>query len=66
MKKRILVLLSVVPLMVVMLAASVAPAFATQIWLCQRPDTGEFYPPAFGGQEKHLAKSFGYTDCSKI
>jgi hypothetical protein len=34
MKKRILVLLTVVALMVVMLAMSVAPAFATNTYTC--------------------------------
>jgi hypothetical protein len=39
MKKRILLLLTVVAVMVVMLAMSVAPAFAspTKTWVC-RPD----------------------------
>jgi hypothetical protein len=38
MKKRILVLLSVVALMVVMLAMSVAPAFAgAKLWTCVDP-----------------------------
>jgi hypothetical protein len=35
--KRILVLLSVVALMVVMLATSVAPAFAKHLWNCVDP-----------------------------
>jgi hypothetical protein len=38
MRKRILVLLSVVALMVVMLAMSVAPAFA--VWQTEGPNTG--------------------------
>jgi hypothetical protein len=37
MKKRILELLSVVALMVVMLAMSVAPAFAAKAWQCVDP-----------------------------
>jgi hypothetical protein len=37
MKKRIVLLLSVVALMVVMLATSVAPAFAVKQWICVPP-----------------------------
>ena len=37
MKKRIVMLLSVVALMVVMLATSVAPAFAKKEWNCVDP-----------------------------
>jgi hypothetical protein len=37
MKKRILMLLSVVALMVVMLATSVAPAFGKNLWNCVDP-----------------------------
>ena len=43
MKKRILVLLSVVALMMVMLAMSVAPGFAApkpKSWVCFNPTTG--------------------------
>ena len=43
MKKRILVLLSVVALMVVMLAMAVAPAFATQpIYVCTYTNAGGY------------------------
>jgi hypothetical protein len=65
--KRILVLLSVVAMMVVMLAASVAPAFAASAqWRCYMPgvDNAVFFV-AFGNQ-KHLAKQAGYTDCVKV
>jgi hypothetical protein len=71
MKKRILVLLTVVAVMVAMLAMSVAPAFGagggfgyapTPFFTCSNPNTLEaksFVTP----QNLSLVKSQGYTDC---
>jgi hypothetical protein len=63
--KRILVLLSVVALMVVMLAMSVAPAFAAPpTFRCVNPNTGasvDVHP-----SQQHIAKRQGLTDCFKL
>jgi cbb3-type cytochrome oxidase cytochrome c subunit len=64
MHKRILVLLSVVALMVVMLATTVAPAFAKRgIFLCTNPTTGDqvFFQAKF--QNKHIWIEQGFTEC---
>jgi hypothetical protein len=61
--RRIILLLSVVALMVVMLAMSVAPAFASPpFFQCTNPNTGQ---SAFviGGQEKKDARDAGFTEC---
>jgi hypothetical protein len=65
--KRVLVLLSVVALMVVMLAMSVAPALASApTFRCYNPDTGLYlqsYP--FNGA-LHYMRDHGYTDCQRL
>ena len=64
MKKRILVLLSAVALMVVMLATSVAPAFAGEkTWICSNP-TGD-QRLALNKFEKAIWEARGY-DCTKV
>ena len=67
--KRILVLLSVVAMMVVMLAMSVAPAFAAfgPLIRCTDP-TGQLDPVYIDTfmAYKHAAKSLGYTDCVRL
>ena len=64
--KRILVLLSVVALMVVMLAMSVAPAFAspTKTWMCVDP-TGTDSVLVSTKFEKLLFEVRGY-ECTKV
>ena len=63
--KRILVLLTVVAVMVVVLATSVAPAYATvHIWRCVDPDTGAI-APAIGPHMKKDVKADGFTECTK-
>ena len=60
MKKRILLLMSVVALMVVMLAISVAPAFAYgAVFSCTNPNA---LPPQIVviGPDMHLWKQEGY------
>ena len=65
MKKRIVLLLSVVALMVVMLATSVAPGFAapTTIWACFNPTTGDGQLALSKDQKKEL-EGLGY-ECTK-
>jgi hypothetical protein len=63
MKKRILVLLSVVALMVVMLAMSVAPAFAKGTYTCTT-----VFGSVLTGVPKAEAKKFenaGFATCEK-
>jgi hypothetical protein len=66
MKKRIAVLLSVVALMVVMLAMSVAPAFAAPpIFSCTLTGTGQTFPV----QGPKLAQQFersGLGTCERV
>jgi hypothetical protein len=66
MKKRILVLLSVVALMVVMLAMSVAPGFAapTKLWQCVDP-TGTDSVLVSTKFEKLFLEARGY-ECTKV
>ena len=64
--KRILVLLSVVALMVVMLAMSVAPAFAAATFWCVNPNNPGASLSGPGGQLKQYAKSLGYTECHRL
>jgi hypothetical protein len=67
MKKRIVLLLSVVALMVVMLATSVAPAFAGEkTWACADP-TRQLppVPDATTKDERDLRESQGYV-CTKV
>jgi len=65
MKKRILVLLSVVALMVVMLATSVAPGFAGQkFWLCVHPTTLE-RDSVLTKAEKESLEARGF-ECTKM
>jgi hypothetical protein len=62
--KRILVLLSVVALMVVMLAMSVAPAFARPpLYDCEHPETGAFAPD-IPSNAKHFFLKEGF-ECVK-
>ena len=63
--KRVVVLLAVVALMVVMVAMSVAPAFAsTAFFQCTNPNTGQSaFVYAYG---KHEAKLLGFTECHKL
>jgi hypothetical protein len=62
--KRVVVLLTVVALMVVMVAMSVAPAFASPAFLCTNPNTGQSaFVYAYG---KHEAKLLGFTECHKL
>jgi hypothetical protein len=64
--RRILVLLSVVALMVVLLATSVAPAYAKlQFWRCIDPDNGAI-TVAVGPHMKKQAKAFGFTECTIV
>jgi hypothetical protein len=68
MKKRILVLLSVVVLMVVMLAMSVAPAFAAKakFWECVNPTDPLELPTLVTSKfEKELFEARGY-ECTKL
>jgi hypothetical protein len=64
MKKRTLVLLSVVALMVVMLAMSVAPAFAAPTWHCVDP-TGTQTMTVFTTSDKRLLEAQGW-ECTNI
>jgi len=64
MKKRILVLLSVVALMVVMLATSVAPAFAAPTWHCVDP-TGMQTRTVFTPSDRRLLEAEGW-ECTNI
>jgi hypothetical protein len=62
MKKRILMLLTMVAVMVVMLAMSVAPAFAKNVYVCT------FQSGTFGGFTPKQAHSFekaGTATCHK-
>ncbi len=62
--KRILVLLGVVALMVVMLAMSVAPAFARPpLYDCEHPETGAFAPNT-PSNAKHFFLKEGF-ECLK-
>jgi hypothetical protein len=66
MKKRIVVLLSVVALMVVMLASSVAPASATRLgWDCIDPNRALPDVHADSKAQKDLFESQGYV-CTKV
>jgi hypothetical protein len=67
MKKRIVMLLSVVALMVVMLAMSVAPSFAIThaLFRCALPNDPANSVAGFGGQFKQDAKAAGYTECHR-
>jgi uncharacterized protein YggE len=67
-KKRILVLLSVVALMVVMLAISVAPAFAKSVSVCVVCVNQETQGRTFvvSGQGKQVAKDQSFTECRKL
>ena len=65
MKKRIVVLLTVVALMVVMLAMAVAPAFAYgAVFQCTNPNTGQHINVL--GRDKHHFKLLGYTECHRV
>ena len=64
MKKRILVLLSVVALMVVMLAMSVGPAFATNSYLCTDPITRD-QQLVFSNADKKDLEAAGWV-CTKV
>ncbi len=65
MKKRMLVLLTVVALMAVMLAMTVAPAFASRaVFVCTNPNTGG--TATTNGSGKHEAKLLGFTECRKL
>jgi hypothetical protein len=63
MKKRILVLLSVVALMVVMLAMSVGPAFAGNSYLCTDPITRD-QQVVFSNADKKDLEAAGWV-CTK-
>ena len=64
--KRILVLLAVVALVVVLLAASVAPAYAkVHFWRCIDPDNGAI-TVAIGPHQKKQAEAFGFTECTIV
>jgi hypothetical protein len=64
--KRILVLLSVVALMVVMLAMSVAPAFAFPYYTCTREGSEPVYnvPPKYAQGSPSGYERYGY-ECTK-
>ena len=64
MKKRIGLLLSVVAVMVVMLASSVAPAFAKQQWSCVRLDPRDSQL-VNTKDEKNALEAQGYV-CEKL
>jgi methionine-rich copper-binding protein CopC len=67
MKKRILMLLSVVAMMVMMLAMSVTPALAAAATFgCTNPSTGESVTTLPFKGALHFVKSLGYTDCQKL
>jgi hypothetical protein len=66
MKKRILVLLSVVALMAVMLAMSVAPAFAAATFRCSDPNNPADSMVGQGGQFKQQQKAEGRTACVRL
>jgi hypothetical protein len=61
--KRILVLLSVVALMVVMLAMSVGPAFASNLYVCTDPITRDQQFVSNAGKKD--LEAAGYQ-CSKV
>ena len=64
--KRILVSLSAGALMVVMLATSVAPAYAkVHFWRCIDPDNGAI-TVAIGPHMKKQAEAFGFTECTLV
>jgi hypothetical protein len=66
MKKRILVLLSVVALMVVMLATSVAPAFAGEKqWICVPPTREDPNLLVNTKLDRDLLEAQGYV-CEKV
>ena len=66
MKKRIVLLLSVVALMVVMLATSVAPAFAKKSWDCLDPTrVDEVVHRATTTAERDFWEGQGYV-CTKV
>ena len=63
--RRMLVLLTVVAMMGVMLAMSVAPAFASRaVFQCTNPKTGG--TATTNGSGKHVAKQLGFTECRKL
>jgi hypothetical protein len=65
--RRMVVLLSVVAMMVVMMAMSVAPAFAaTPTFICTNPDTGESLASTPSMGSLHFLRSHGYTDCVRF
>jgi len=64
MKKRIVVLLSVVALLVVMLASSVAPAFARPSWTCVDPTRANDPVQTDSRDQKNLLESNGWV-CTK-
>jgi hypothetical protein len=66
MKKRILVLLSALALMVVMLATSVTPAFARNIYACTNPNDPSERPIfARSKFEREFLEGQGYV-CTKL
>ena len=64
MKKRIVLLLSVVALMVVMLATSVAPAFGKNIYQCTDPITRD-QQQVFSNADKKDLEAAGWV-CTKV
>ena len=65
MKKRIVLLLSVVALMVVMLATSVAPAFAKKEWNCVDPTRANEPVQTDSKEIKNTLEANGWV-CTKL